>query len=55
MGCPFIVQVSLGAKFGKAVAKVTDDLEELLAFYPTGGGLKPPVIWPPQIAGQGAR
>ncbi len=26
-------QAAYGAKFGKAVAKITDDLEELLAFY----------------------
>src|SRR5262249_60997827 len=27
------VEAAYGAKFGKAVAKITDDLEELLAFY----------------------
>jgi transposase-like protein len=26
-------QAAYGAKFGKAVAKITDDLDELLAFY----------------------
>jgi len=26
-------EAAYGAKFGKAVAKITDDLDELLAFY----------------------
>ena len=26
-------KAAYGAKFGKAVAKITDDLDELLAFY----------------------
>ena len=44
-------EAAYGAKFGKAVAKITDDLEVLLAFYDfPAGALDPPAHDQPHLS-----